>query len=81
MNKIKRNSSNFGILKLRDDLSENKQEIQRTQQLISRGHVDKMLSRSQDSWDNFIYNKKEKLKPSTKHSDEELSKESPIIYV
>ena len=42
-----------------DVQNENFQEIKRTRQLISRGHVGKLLDRSQNNWENFLYNRKQ----------------------
>ena len=50
MTDIMRNSTDYD--------NDNIQEIKRTRQLISRGHVGKLLDRSQNNWENFLYNKK-----------------------
>ena len=42
-----------------DVQNENFQEIKRARQLISRGHVGKLLDRSQNNWENFLYNRKQ----------------------
>ena len=47
------------IMNSTDYANENIHEIKRTRQLISRGHVGKLLDRSQNNWENFLYNRKQ----------------------
>ena len=47
------------IMNSTDYANENIQEIKRTRQLISRGHVGKLLDRSQNNWENFLYNRRQ----------------------
>ena len=51
MNDIMHNSTDYA--------NGNIQEIKRTRQLIGRGHVGKLLDRSQNNWENFLYNRKQ----------------------
>ena len=47
------------IMNSTDYANEHIQEIKRTRQLISRGHVGKLLDRSQNNWENFLYNRRQ----------------------
>ena len=63
-------------------MSENSQRksLQYSRQLISQGHINKLLDRSQNNWENFLLSRKNDKNKSKRYADGRVDETKPSVF-